>query len=89
MFEPVPQKIDFPAAEKRILEFWREAGIFEKSLAVNKDLPKGYQLKFEDLESKKPSGFGIPASQYQSVIGKTLTRDLEQWDFLTNDDITP
>ncbi|MGM0575785.1 MAG: isoleucine--tRNA ligase [Myxococcota bacterium] len=34
MFERVPQKIDFPASEKRILSFWKEAGIFEKSLTL-------------------------------------------------------
>ena len=34
MFEPVPQKIDFPALEKRILAFWKEHEIFEKSLRL-------------------------------------------------------
>ncbi|WP_298247544.1 N-acetylneuraminate synthase family protein [uncultured Christiangramia sp.] len=61
--------------------------IFEKSLAVNKDLPAGHLLAFEDLESKKPKGYGIPASQFQSIIGKCLIRELKQWDFLTEEDI--
>ena len=34
-FDKVPQKIDFPAGEKQVLAFWREHGIFEKSLAKN------------------------------------------------------
>ena len=61
--------------------------IFEKSLAVNKDLPKNHILTFDDLESKKPRGFGIEACRFQEVIGKTLSRDLKQWDFLNEGDL--
>ncbi|MBS7255484.1 N-acetylneuraminate synthase family protein [Flavobacterium branchiicola] len=61
--------------------------IFEKSLAVNKDLPKNHILTFDDLESKKPKGFGIDASQFQSIIGKTLNKDLKKWDFLNETDL--
>lgn len=57
--------------------------IFEKSLAVNKALPKGHLLAFEDLEAKKPKGYGINASEFESVIGKPLKRTLKKWDFLT------
>lgn len=56
--------------------------IFEKSLSVNKDCAKGHVLTFSDLEAKKPKGFGINASEYESVIGKTLKHALKQWDFL-------
>ena len=56
--------------------------IFEKSLSVNKDCPEGYVLTFSDLEAKKPKGFGMNASDYESVIGKTLKHELKQWDFL-------
>jgi N,N'-diacetyllegionaminate synthase len=62
--------------------------IFEKSLAVNKPLGKGHVLQFSDLEAKKPKGFGIDASLYATILGKTLNRDLKQWDFLTEDDIS-
>ncbi|MEZ4267346.1 MAG: isoleucine--tRNA ligase [Myxococcota bacterium] len=34
MFQRVPQKIDFPKSEREILAFWREAKIFEQSLAL-------------------------------------------------------
>ena len=62
--------------------------IFEKSLALNKDLPKGHQITFNDLEAKKPKGFGIDASQFENVIGKILKNDKKQWDFLTENDLT-
>ncbi|MTH17546.1 N-acetylneuraminate synthase family protein [Flavobacterium sp. LC2016-01] len=61
--------------------------IFEKSLAVNKDLPKNHILTFEDLEAKKPKGFGIDASQFQKIIGKKLNKELKQWDFLNETDL--
>jgi len=62
-------------------------GIFEKSLAINKDLPKGHIITFDDLEAKKPKGYGIDASKYQDIIGKKLQYDMKKWDFLTQGDI--
>ncbi|MBN3518708.1 N-acetylneuraminate synthase family protein [Algoriphagus lutimaris] len=61
--------------------------MFGKSLAVNKALPKGHLLTMDDLESKKPGDKGIPASQYQIVIGKELNRNLEKYDFLNLEDL--
>lgn len=61
--------------------------IFEKSLAVNKDLPQNHILTFDDLEAKKPKGFGIEASKFRAVIGKKLTFGKKQWDFLKEEDI--
>lgn len=62
--------------------------IFEKSLAVNKDLKKGHILSVEDLEAKKPKNYGIDASNFTAVIGKKLNKDLRQWNFLTENDLT-
>ncbi len=62
--------------------------IFEKSLAVNKDLSKNHILTFDDLEAKKPKGFGIDARRFQEVIGKRVNKDLKQWDFLNEGDLT-
>ncbi|MCM4161426.1 N-acetylneuraminate synthase [Antarcticibacterium flavum] len=61
--------------------------IFEKSLAVNKALQAGHVLRFEDLESKKPKGFGISATHFQKVIGKKLKKGLKKWDFLNEEDV--
>lgn len=62
--------------------------IFEKSLAVNKDLPKNHILSFDDLEAKKPKGFGIEASKFNAVIGKALAKDIKQWEFLHEEDLS-
>ncbi|WNM20255.1 N-acetylneuraminate synthase family protein [Flavobacterium capsici] len=61
--------------------------IFEKSLAINKDLPKGHQMTFKDLESKKPKGFGIDARNFKDVLGKKLKTNKSQWDFLNEEDL--
>ncbi|MDA9128407.1 N-acetylneuraminate synthase family protein [Flavobacteriaceae bacterium] len=62
--------------------------IFEKSLAINKNLPKGHLLQFEDLEAKKPKGYGISANEFERVLGKRINKSLKQWDFLNNQDIS-
>ena len=62
--------------------------MFGKSLAVNKDLPKGHEILLSDLETKKPGDRGIPAYDYRSVLGKTITVDLKKWDFLTSKHIS-
>lgn len=61
--------------------------MFGKSLAVNKALPAGHVLTLNDLESKKPGDKGIPAHQYQQILGKQINKALEKWSFLTFDDI--
>ncbi|MEH0019100.1 MAG: N-acetylneuraminate synthase family protein [Desulfobacter sp.] len=61
--------------------------MFGKSLAINKKLCSDHRLCFDDLEAKKPSGYGIPASQYERVIGKQLKHNLMSYDFLTLEDL--
>lgn len=63
--------------------------LFGKSLCVNKHLPANHVLAFEDLDAKKPGGYGISPAEYTSVIGKTLQKDLHQWAFLNHSDLTP
>lgn len=68
-------------------KFTELKSIFEKSLSINKDLKAGHIIQFSDLEAKKPANKGIKASQFNNVIGEKLSRDMKQWDFLTEDDI--
>jgi len=63
-------------------------GIFEKSLAVNKDLPAGHVLSKEDLEAKKPGGAGISAGDFEAVVGKKLVSAKAQYDFIQSNDLT-
>lgn len=61
--------------------------IFEKSLAVNKELSAGHRLSFEDLEAKKPKGMGISAADFQKIVGRTLKKSKESWDFINEEDL--
>lgn len=61
--------------------------IFEKSLAVNKDMKVGDSITFEVLEAKKPKGFGIDAQDFEKILGKRLKNEKKQWDFLTLEDL--
>jgi N,N'-diacetyllegionaminate synthase len=61
--------------------------LFGKSLSVNKHLAAGHTITFNDLEAKKPYGFGIAPSEYKNLIGKKVVRPLKQWDFLNLHDI--
>ena len=61
--------------------------MFEKSMAVNKSLKAGHILSFEDLEAKKPKGYGIDANQFKKIIGKKVKNSLKQWDFINWENI--
>ncbi len=60
--------------------------IFEKSLAINKNKRVGDVITFDDLEAKKPYGYGIPAKNYKEVVGKRLIKKLTKWDFIIGDE---
>ena len=68
-------------------EFQSLKNIFEKSLAVNKSLKAEHIITFEDLEAKKPKGFGIDAIKFEAVLGKVVLKDMKQWDFLNEDNL--
>lgn len=79
--------MDNPIDKNNNNQFKELKSIFEKSLAVNKDLPINHVITFDDLESKKPKGFGISATDFQKVIGKKLNKQKSQWDFLNEEDL--
>ena len=81
----ISEAIKNPVDKKDNYEFAELKGIFEKSLAVNKDLPKGHIIRSEDLESKKPKGMGIDASKFEKIIGKSLNRALKKWEFIKDE----
>ncbi len=60
--------------------------IFQKSLAVNKNMEAGQVIFFNDLETKKPAGYGIDARNFKTVIGKILKQKKSAQDFLQEND---
>jgi N-acetylneuraminate synthase len=83
----IQMALNHPVDKKNNSQFTELKQIFEKSLAVNKNLKAGHILIFSDLETKKPKGYGILASECENVIGKKLNKDLTQWSFLNNEDL--
>tara|TARA_R110002073_G_scaffold128999_1_gene274978 strand:+ start:28704 stop:29711 length:1008 start_codon:yes stop_codon:yes gene_type:complete len=81
--------LDHPINKEDNSDFTELKNIFEKSLAVNKDLEKGHVITIKDLEAKKPKNHGVLASGFESILGKKLNKDLSQWSFLTNEDLMP
>ena len=61
--------------------------MFGRSIAVNRSLPAGHVLAFEDLEGKKPAGPGLLVGALDRVIGRRLVRAKSKWEFLSEDDL--
>ncbi len=80
--------LEHPVSKNDNSSFRDLKNIFEKSLAVNKDLPAGHKLTFGDLEAKKPKGKGIDATDYEKVLGRKLTRDCNRWEFIQQETLT-
>ena len=81
--ESLENKIDKSDTSK----FKNLKDIFEKSLAINKNMKSGEVITFDDLEAKKPSNKGIPAKIFSQVIGKKLKNNIKKWDFLKEGDV--
>jgi len=83
----IEKSLDHPIDKNDLGPYVELKKIFEKTLAVNKDLPKGHPITFDDLEAKKPAGQGVSANQFKTVIGKTLRQDKAKYDFLKPEDL--
>lgn len=83
----VEKMLSNPIDKSSNAQFQELKRIFEKSLAINKSLPIGHIITFDDLEAKKPAGKGIAASQFQSVIGRKLKHETKAYQFLTEEDL--
>jgi isoleucyl-tRNA synthetase len=81
MFDPLPAQFSFPEAEKRILEFWEQHNIFQKSLDGRRGAPR-----FVFYEGP-PTANGLPHPghcltrsikdlfpRYQTMCGKLVER---------------
>lgn len=67
-------------------EFSKLKSIFEKSLAVNKNISKNKMININDLEAKKPFGYGIPANEYKNILGKKINKNKKKYEFLSYED---
>lgn len=83
----ISSSLNNPVVKDHTLQFTTLKDMFEKTLAVNRDLIAGTEITPEVLEAKKPRGHGIPASEYKSAIGRKLKTNLQAWSFLKPEDL--
>ena len=83
----IKKSLSHPINKSDNQKFSKLKDIFEKSLAINKDLPKGHVILFSDLEAKKPTKMGVAASKFKGIIGKVLVNNLNKWDFINYEDL--
>ncbi|SKC18072.1 N-acetylneuraminate synthase family protein [Dyadobacter psychrophilus] len=77
----------FPVDKSDCSEYTTLKTIFGKSLAVNNDLRVGHIMTVSDLEAKKPAGYGILPTHFETVVGRQLKHDLAKWSFLNLSDL--
>ncbi len=56
MFEPVNSKMDFPAMEREILQWWEDAGIVDKYLRRNDDSDRRFSFIDGPITANNPMG---------------------------------
>jgi N,N'-diacetyllegionaminate synthase len=74
-------------SKERSADVDRMRSMFGKSLSLRRDMAIGEIITINDLETKKPAGEGVPAQDYEKVIGSQLLKELNKWDFLKYQDI--
>ena len=60
--------------------------LFGKTLCINKNKKAGSIITIDDLDGKKPAGQGVAVTEFDKVVGKTLTREIQQWEFIQEAD---
>lgn len=86
MFKPVESQADFPAFEEQVLAFWKENGIFQKSVEKNRgkepyviyDGPPTANAK-PPLHTMVPMSFKDLVGRYQTMRGRFVPRQAG-WD---------
>ncbi|HEX6331105.1 MAG TPA: isoleucine--tRNA ligase [Actinomycetota bacterium] len=67
-FEPVDPKVDFPALERRILEWWREADVFGRQLEQRKDGPLWVFYEGPPTANGRPGVHHVEARTFKDVF---------------------
>ena len=77
-YQPVDTKVNFPALEERILEWWRETHIFERTLAARADAPTWLFYEGPPTANGKPGIHHVEPRTFKDVYPryKTMTGHL-------------
>jgi isoleucyl-tRNA synthetase len=74
-FEPVDPKVSFPEVERRVLEFWREADVFRRSLEQRASAPEWVFYEGPPTANGKPGLHHTESRTFKDVYPrfKTMT----------------
>jgi isoleucyl-tRNA synthetase len=72
-YRPVEAKVDLPSMEREILEFWREAGIFEKSLSLREGAQRWVFYEGPPTANGKPGIHHVEARVFKDVYPRYKT----------------
>ena len=73
MFNPVPSKISFPELEQRILNFWKEKRIFEKSVEERKEASLFVLYEGPPTANASPGVHHVLSRVFKDVIPRYKT----------------
>ena len=73
MFKPVESKVNFPELEKRILDFWRERRIFERSVEERKEAPLFVLYEGPPTANASPGVHHVLSRVFKDVIPRYKT----------------
>jgi isoleucyl-tRNA synthetase len=72
-FESVDPRVSFPQVERRILNFWREAGIFAKSLALREGSPEWVFYEGPPTANGRPGIHHVEPRTFKDVYPRFRT----------------
>ncbi|HKX25316.1 MAG TPA: class I tRNA ligase family protein, partial [Actinomycetota bacterium] len=72
-FERVDSKVDFPAMEREILEFWRAARIFEKSLRLRDGAPEWVFYEGPPTANGRPGIHHVESRTFKDIYPRYRT----------------
>ena len=77
-YRPVDAKVDFPALELEVLEFWREARVFERSLDLRRGAPEWVFYEGPPTANNVPHVAHVEARTFKDLYPrfKTMTGHL-------------
>jgi len=73
MFEPVSSRVNFPELERRILDFWREKGIFARSVEERKGAPLFVFYEGPPTANASPGVHHVLSRVFKDVIPRYKT----------------
>jgi isoleucyl-tRNA synthetase len=77
-FQPVDQKVDFPALEEEVLERWKASGVFARSLAAREGAPEWFFYEGPPTANGRPGIHHVEPRTFKDVYPryKTMTGHL-------------